>query len=328
MQETLMTVIPVMFHPYEDEVITSWVYRLARANGMSIREFCHAYQTGWFDEHYRTYRFKDCRIEGLFFAGKNIRGFPDPAGLFLRHTVFPASCRLHPPAGVFLFTQNCDAVRSLSYLLQTYLYNRGEQPYDLPSEYLKQYNRICPQCIMEDAESGRQGYLRVWHQLPGVRACAVHKCPLVEIDNELNNSNPWKECDMDGGLDAACAYAMEAYGSYWKKPEFRPVSAPVINGIRPLETDGIFLFAQCGTCGERFLTTVYACAKGRGCPVCDRQKDMVKESMKMLPGYRVSRDGDDPGDWKVTHCCGKMLPYTWSDVAWGGKRCMCGMGAL
>ena len=43
MQETLMTVIPVMFHPYEDEIITSWVYRLARANGMSIREYATEY---------------------------------------------------------------------------------------------------------------------------------------------------------------------------------------------------------------------------------------------------------------------------------------------
>ena len=324
MQETLMTVIPVMFHPYEDEVITSWVYRLARANGMSIREFFRTYQIGWFDEHCRDHHFKNCCIEGLFFAGKDIHGFPDPAGLFLRHTVFPASCRLHPPAGVFLFTQNCDAVRSLSYLLQTYLYNRGEQLYDLPSEYLKQYNRICPQCIMEDAKSGRQGYLKVWHQLPGVRVCAVHKCPLVAIDNELNNTISWKQCDVDEERDVP--YAMDAYEQYKAGTEFRPAGLSVINGIKPLETDGIFLNAQCGTCGERFLTTVYACAKGWGCPVCDGDKDMARESMKMLPAYSVNRDGDDPEDWKVTHRCGRMLPYTWSDVAWGGKRCMCGIG--
>ena len=36
MQKTQMTVIPVMFPPYEDEVITSWLYRLARANRMSL----------------------------------------------------------------------------------------------------------------------------------------------------------------------------------------------------------------------------------------------------------------------------------------------------
>ena len=267
MQKAEMTVIPVMFPPYEDEVITSWLYRLARANRMSLQEFCHVYQTDWFDEHCRDHHFKNCLIEGLFFAGKDIRGFPDPASLFLKHTVYPASCRLHPPAGIYLFTQNCDTVRSLSCLLQVFLYNCGEHLYDLPSGYLKQYNRICPQCVMEDAESGRQGYLRVWHQLPGVRACAVHKCPLVAVDNELNNSNPWKECDVGESLDTACAFAMEAYRAYRERPGFRPVAAPAVNGIKPLETDGILLYAQCGICGERFLTTVYACAKGRGCPV-------------------------------------------------------------
>ena len=68
-----------MFPPYEDEIITSWIYRLARANDMKINEFSGLYLLNQ----------KMNRLRGLFWIQKNIMGFPSADELLLRHTLIP-----------------------------------------------------------------------------------------------------------------------------------------------------------------------------------------------------------------------------------------------
>ena len=43
--------------------------------------------------------------------------------------------------------------------------------------------RICPECRKEDQKICGRPYVHVWHNLPGVSCCAVHKCMLYDIES-------------------------------------------------------------------------------------------------------------------------------------------------
>ena len=249
------------------------------------------------------------RLRGLFWIQKNIMGFPSADELLLRHTLIPFLAQ----------DEQGDDVSILAKNVQVALYNCGQPLYDLPEYEMKAKVRICLQCLKEDASHDREAYMRVWHQFPHVKCCAVHECSLVEIHGfDLQNVRGKTYLHMN---EKEVAYAKKRKKAYDNERIFRAVSVPVKNGIKAQKTDGIFLYAQCETCGEQFLTTIYACSTGRGCPICDRGRDMVSEGMKMLPKYHIIKGTHD-----IVHICGAKSDDSLFEVLWGGKRCRCGIG--
>lgn len=310
--------IPVMFRPYEDELLESWLVRLARANGMPVHFFRRTYLMDEIDIRHRTQSSLPYYLDGLFWKSKSVIGFPDADELLLCHTLIP------------FFKVVGEPVMTLARKAQAVLYNCGIDGYDVDYSHEPPSRRICPKCLNEAASKGLVPYLKVWHQVPGVKTCAIHKCRLLTVKNydmaALSNE------DTDEFTETDIAFAARIYTLYLRiksKEDFKPVSAESINGLHPQKSDKVFLYAYCTTCGTRFLTTIYAVSKGRFCPFCDRKEDVINRQLKMIPGYIPVRKIKSLGDTgAVRHCCGQILAWRAGDIIWNGRRCGCGTNLL
>ena len=255
------TVIPVMFPPYEDETLDSWLSRLAAANGMGMQRFRNAYMS------------RECRyvldkrdyavfyINGLSWLEKMILEFPSADRLVLRHTLYPLLAERDLQSGVHL----SDIARNV----QALLYNSGSSR-DVTARHRTYQRRACIKCMDADAGNGRDPYLRLWHQFPGVTVCAVHGTPLAQVDRPLVGGMKGTYC-TDIGTDAV-SFAQKVYDAYRKEPVFEPVNTASVGGITPISRHGMFLYARCDACGSVFLMTIWATSMGWGCPECGEKQ--------------------------------------------------------
>lgn len=258
-------VIPVMFPPFEDEALDGWLSRLAAANGMTMQKFRNAYLPArkgkriWDTQGSSDVYF----FEGLYWKQKEVYGFPDAGRLVMRHTVLPLLAGNVDTLGITIVETAKKA--------QAVLYNCDLPGYDVRFSSSGNERKICRDCIAGDTDSGRAPYMRVWHQLPGVKACAVHGTPLIRVNS--SDFGRMKGEPVVEVTEEDLAFARKFYEAYRKGEEEKQVSGSPVNGVTPVSKQGnLFIRAACCTCGERFLTTVYALAKGRGCPVCERRR--------------------------------------------------------
>lgn len=313
MNEKIM--IPVMFGPYEDELMESWVVRLSRANGMPINYFRSTYFREKIGMQGRTQSVTPYYPSGLFWKAQAVLGFPDADKLLMFHTLIP------------FYRLNGETVMSTARMTQAVLYDCGKEGYDVGFNYETQPRRVCPRCMNEDAERGIFPYLRVWQQVPGVKVCALHRCRLLTVGKDYDFTA--LSCEETGKtMEEDISFASEAYAQYMKirsMADFKPVSKGNVCGLVPETSDKVFLYASCASCGTRFMTTIYAISKGRWCPMCDRQEDIISRQIEMIPGYtpiRKIRSLADTG--AIRHRCGQTLTWRVGDILWNGKRCGCG----
>ena len=308
--------VPVMFGPYEDELLESWTVRLARANRMPVSAFRSAFFGERLSTRNRTQSAVPYYTDGLFWKAQTVRGFPEPDRLLLFHTLVP------------FFRDMGEPVMVMARKAQAILYDCGEEGYDVGYTHEPPPRRACPQCLSEAAEKGMAPYLKVWHQVPGVRVCAVHGCRLLTVGNDYDMSAA--RCEEAGAVteeDVLFAEKVRAvYLRIRSMQGFRPVRAAGTEGLVPEKSNGTFLYASCALCGTRFLTTVYAVSKGRQCPVCDRKEDVIGRQVKMVPGCTpVGKIRSLADTGVLRHCCGQVLPWRAGDIIWNGRRCGCGM---
>ena len=311
--------IPVMVKPYEDELLESWLVRLAQANRMPIHFFRKTYLMDQLDMRHRTQATLPYYLDGLFWKSRSIIGFPDGDKLLLFHTLIP------------FFKIVGEPVMTLARKTQAILYNCGFDGYDVDYSHEPPPRRACPQCLNEESKKGQVPHLKVWHQVPGVKACAIHKCSLLTIKKDYDINTLSNE-DTDKITKTDIAFAAKIYTLYLRirsMADFKPVRIENINGLLPEKSDKVFLYAICTSCGTRFLTTTYAISKGRWCPVCDRKEDVINRQLKMIPGYIPVRKIKSLGDTgAVRHCCGQILAWRAGDIIWNGRRCGCGTKLL
>ena len=308
--------IPVMFRPYEDELLESWIVRLARANGMPLNYFRNTFFGEHLDMRGRTQAAAPYYLDGLFWKSQTVLGFPEADKLLLFHTLLP------------FYRQTGDTVMSMARKVQAVLYDCGKEGYDVGYIHEPPPRRICPECLNKDAERGIHPYLKVWHQVPDVKVCAEHKCRLLTAGKDYDMTALSIETG-DEIKEEEIVFAKRIRSMYLKfrsMQDFRPVRNIRSGGLTAEMTDKTFLYASCSSCGTRFLTTIYAVRKGRFCPVCDRTADVIYRQIKTIPGYtpiRKIRSLADTG--AVMHSCGQVLAWRAGDIIWNGRRCGCGM---
>lgn len=189
--------IPVMIPSLEDELMYSWMIRLAKANGFddteasALRLFSKLYvhpnsnKSGIFEPHY------DCHddISGFLMAtGMPMDKIPE---FYLDTNIY---------TGIAPFMQ---PMRQSNYI------NRSVYPNDLGFKSLMfKYGNstitnayICPECAREDIEKHGTFYLHRMHHLPSVKCCANHGCSLYKYNGiksyELDNIDAYEDINED-----------------------------------------------------------------------------------------------------------------------------------
>ena len=147
--------------PLPDELLYSWVLRLAKANCMSPKTF------------YKTY-FGENNMQGTYYIPVDIRkGFLN----------FYDALRTKQDAAELYLQMSTLGFETLSWSLraQTQLVNvvfrpinqlyQGRHP--LFSNFY-----MCPECIKEDIKKHGEAYIHRSHQITGVTTCHKHHCAL------------------------------------------------------------------------------------------------------------------------------------------------------
>ena len=156
--------IPNIIEPYPDELLFSWVKRLAEANGLS------------FDVFFKTYFGEKGTIQDNLLPLDARRGFLD----FCKFL----NCEVD---SMDLYFQLSTAQFELSFYppkLQTRtLHNiiRPESKMNTSTDYFISKPKICLECMKEDAEQYGEFFLHRSHHLSGVTACHKHETPLYEV---------------------------------------------------------------------------------------------------------------------------------------------------
>lgn len=174
--------VPNYIPPMEDELLFSYLSRLARCNGMpNINDLvmmfggCEAINS------------KDYNLSKVFpHIGQLLdMDLAEIKKLFLQHDSFLFLAPFFPPyghtdvlnAGFREYSKNC-------------FLKKGKR-FKMEPEKLK----LCPVCKQEDEEQYGFHYLRKIHQVPGIQVCPQHEVPLQvyygKFGNELDNEDLW-----------------------------------------------------------------------------------------------------------------------------------------
>ena len=189
--------IPVMIPNMEDELMYSWMIRLAKANGFdnteasALRLFSKLYihpdanNGGKYEPHY------DCHDDisaFLMATGMPMDKIPE---FYLNTNIYN---------GIAPFMQ---PMRQSNYI------NRSVYPNDLGfdtlihkfgnSEIRNVY--ICPECAKEDIKNNGFFYLHRMHHLPNVKCCAKHHCSLHKYNGvksyELEDVSNYEDINLN-----------------------------------------------------------------------------------------------------------------------------------
>lgn len=169
-----MPVIPVYINPYPDELMYSWIHRLAKKNGLSITTFANAYLNK-FNSKIGSLKY-DIRYELLclsesFFIQKDLKE------MFLSMSIFSFE------AMFFYIGQQTRYVNNMF---------RKPDPLNASANTMIREIHICPQCVENDIEMFGEPYIHRAHQLSGVCTCHKHKTQLYKYTGIKGH-----ECEYD-----------------------------------------------------------------------------------------------------------------------------------
>lgn len=152
-----MATIPVMTKPYPDELLYSWLHRLASLNGLYFYNFMSAYVMNSQTSAKTVFPF-DMR-NGFDIFYKNAQLDVDEASLYLQMSTLSYEC-LAMEVGA-----------------QSKVASNVFYPFDLintPANTFIDKANVCPDCFKEDILLYGEPYLHRAHQLSGVCKCHKH----------------------------------------------------------------------------------------------------------------------------------------------------------
>lgn len=152
-----MATIPVMTKPYADELLYSWLHRLASLNGLYFYNFMSAYVMNSQTSAKTVFPF-DIR-NGFDIFYKNAQLDVDEASLYLQMSTLSYEC-LAMEVGA-----------------QSKVASNVFYPFDLintPANTFIDKANVCPDCLKEDILLYGEPYLHRAHQLSGVCKCHKH----------------------------------------------------------------------------------------------------------------------------------------------------------
>lgn len=166
-----MATIPVMTKPYPDELLYSWLHRLASLNGLYFYNFMSAYAMNSQVSAKTVFPF-DVR-NGFDTFYKNTQLGVDEASLYLQMSTLSYEC-LAMAEGV-----------------QSKVVSNVFYPFDLintPANTFIDKANVCPDCLKEDILLYGEPYLHRAHQLSGVCKCHKHGTTLRRYSGAPNKA--------------------------------------------------------------------------------------------------------------------------------------------
>lgn len=166
-----MATIPVMTKPYPDELLYSWLHRLASLNGLYFYNFMSAYVMNSQTSAKTVFPF-DIR-NGFDIFYKNAQLDVDEASLYLQMSTLSYEC-LAMEEGA-----------------QSKVVSNVFYPFDLintPANTFIDKANVCPDCLKEDILLYGEPYLHRAHQLSGVCKCHKHGTTLRRYSGAPNKA--------------------------------------------------------------------------------------------------------------------------------------------
>lgn len=166
-----MATIPVMTKPYPDELLYSWLHRLASLNGLYFYNFMSAYVMNSQTSAKTVFPF-DIR-NGFDIFYKNAQLDVDEASLYLQMSTLSYEC-LAMEEGA-----------------QSKVVSNVFYPFDLintPANTFIDKANVCPDCLKEDILLYGEPYLHRAHQLSGVCKCHKHRTTLRRYSGAPNKA--------------------------------------------------------------------------------------------------------------------------------------------
>lgn len=188
-----MNFIPRFIMPHEDELLFSWIIRLANANCFELRSFMAEYI---FKEKKYNKLGYDCRTIFLPIC-QHSRVPINIQELFEKHSTFNLD-------GIVM-----SAPQQAGYINSIF---RPNEPLNIISNNRITTLKYCPECAKYELKAGLIPYLHASHNLSGVNVCAKHHCVLKQFvgkwghELEFNNSN-YKDIIPIGSIEANIVYA-------------------------------------------------------------------------------------------------------------------------
>lgn len=146
---------PIWFRIYPDENIVSWLEALFSVNGMSKKAFSVAFEGS-------------AELLELENICRKYEGdkFPTLEEIMSRHSEFSTMMPFRN--------------ESMNVLVAEQVIRQAEDFHMIPGNKNNHCKALmcCPECLAEDMANGRRPYIRAWHSLYGVTACAKHGCRL------------------------------------------------------------------------------------------------------------------------------------------------------
>lgn len=195
----MINFIPNVIPPFPDELLYSWVLRLAKANGLPPIVFFGMY-------------FGQNRFSANSYIPVDIRrGFID----------FYESLNIDIPASELYLNLSTTQFELLAYppKLQIKVINnvfRKESGLNCTQHYFMSDFNMCPECMKEDVETFGEVYIHRSHQLTGVKVCHKHHTPLLKQYQNRQSIYNYNEKDMtkievDETFEEECNYADYTY---------------------------------------------------------------------------------------------------------------------
>lgn len=188
-----MSFVPVIKQIYPDELLYSWIHRIADANGLRIKDFSNAYLGT-----------NNAAIGSLPFDIKN-------------EFVHLYKYLLKKPNMIDFYLSTSTAEFEAMFMTegqQTKLVNNIFAPknsLNTSSNGLIQSVNICPECMKEDIDIYGEAYLHRHHQMSNVATCHIHHCPLRSYIGKKGhacdyNLSDYEEIKTDIALNSLNAY--------------------------------------------------------------------------------------------------------------------------
>ena len=174
--------LPIVVSPVEDELLYSYIHRLAELNCLDVASLNDMFGFTGFSLK------RDSSDYLLDFLAEAAPG--TELNFFYSHTVFP---------GLFPFMSGFDQTRVIAQCFYRSPLPRGVDPFFLYDRLLG--FQVCPQCYEEENENGflfGMHTLYRSHQMPGVRVCHKHGCILKVL--------PPKRKGTCGQSEVVCDY--------------------------------------------------------------------------------------------------------------------------
>lgn len=180
-----MSFIPVIKQPRSDELLYSWIHRLAETNGLLVKDFLIEY----LDMENASIATLQPDVKGAFVGLYNhLLRKPDIIPLFLSLTTFRFEALFMTEAQQTKYIMNVFSKKSR---LNT------------SSNGLFQRLNICPECLKDDVSAYGASYMHRAHHLSGITVCPKHHCKLMYFN---------------GAKGHACDYNLDDYSEYDQVP--------------------------------------------------------------------------------------------------------------